>query len=376
MPISNLGKDAFRPTTHDIARVAGVSLSSVDRVLNGRAGVSDHTRLRVNEAICELGYVRDIAAANLALGRTYDLLFILPDSDNAFISALAEHLHQFSKTQQLARTRIKIMKVRAFDIDALADILAKVSINEFQGIALFGLNSPRIDTELSRLRDEGVALVALVSDLPKSSRRFFVGIDNLAAGRTAAKLLGRFLNHASGQILVITGSKQADDHNARVAGFTDMMQCNFANLEILPSVEGLDDLHTLSRLLPQIFAQHSNIIGIYSAAAGNEELVRFLKAKQLQSQLTVIGHELTDHSRKALQDGVFDAIISQDAGHLIRSATRLLHACIDRTPFDAGQERIRIDIYIKENIPENTELIQSELSSKGRDIKDERRLTI
>ena len=60
----------MKPTVHDIARLAGVSLATVDRVLNGRPGVRSVTRERVNEAIASLGYVRDLAAANLAKGRT------------------------------------------------------------------------------------------------------------------------------------------------------------------------------------------------------------------------------------------------------------------------------------------------------------------
>ena len=38
----------------------------------------------------------------------------------------------------------------------------------------------------------GIAVMTLVSDLPGSARRQFIGIDNVAAGRTAASLLGRF----------------------------------------------------------------------------------------------------------------------------------------------------------------------------------------
>ena len=55
-----------KPTVNDIARVAGVSLATVDRVLNERPGVRAVTIQKVHEAIEELSYVRDTAAANLA----------------------------------------------------------------------------------------------------------------------------------------------------------------------------------------------------------------------------------------------------------------------------------------------------------------------
>ena len=53
----------MRPTVHDIAAAAGVSLATVDRVLNQRPGVREVTRLRVEDAIRSIGYVRVVAAA-------------------------------------------------------------------------------------------------------------------------------------------------------------------------------------------------------------------------------------------------------------------------------------------------------------------------
>lgn len=57
---------ASRPTVHDVAREAGVSLATVDRVLNARSGVRPATARKVEEAMAKLRYERDIAAANLS----------------------------------------------------------------------------------------------------------------------------------------------------------------------------------------------------------------------------------------------------------------------------------------------------------------------
>ena len=105
-------------------------------------------------------------------------------------------------------------------------------------------------------------------------------------------------------------------------------------------------------MLPEVFASYPDLVGIYSSAAGNPGLIRFLEETGPYPHLVVIAHELTPASRAALTNGTFDAIISQDTGHLVRSATRLLRATADQAPFDATQERIRIDIYLKENMPQ------------------------
>jgi LacI family transcriptional regulator len=64
----------------------------------------------------------------------------------------------------------------------------------------------------------------------------------------------------------------------------------------------------------------------------------------------IIGHELTPHTRAALEAGQLDAVITQNVGHLVRSALRVLRAKVDRVPIDEGQEQLRIEIVIRENL--------------------------
>jgi LacI family transcriptional regulator len=67
--------------------------------------------------------------------------------------------------------------------------------------------------------------------------------------------------------------------------------------------------------------------------------------------VVVIAHELNQHARRALLNGTFDAVINQDAGHEVRSAVRVLKAQADGIPVIPGQERIRIDIFMRDNLP-------------------------
>ena len=340
-----------KPTINDIARVAGVSLATVDRVINSRPGVREVTINRVNHAIRELGFVRDTAAANLARGRTYNFLFILPENDNEFVASLDRQIAEFSKRLAADRTSLGTLKVKAFDPKATAKIIGDVDPERVDGIAIFGPETPSVRDAIDQIKNRGVLVVALVSDLPSSARDAFVGIDNIAAGRTAGQLMGRFIRDDTGKILVVTGSMLARDHLERRLGFDQVMARSFPEYEVLASVEARDDPDLLEELIPTAFSSNPGIKGIYSSAAGNEGLIRYLRRMNLSDEVVVIAHELTPVSRHALNVGVFDAIISQDSGHLVRSAVRILRAQCDNTPINAAQERIRIDIYLKENLP-------------------------
>ena len=67
--------------------------------------------------------------------------------------------------------------------------------------------------------------------------------------------------------------------------------------------------------------------------------------------MACVGHELTSHARRALLDGVADDVINQDAGHEVRSPCRLALARLSGERVLPDQERIRIDIFLKDNLP-------------------------
>ncbi|WP_371807884.1 LacI family DNA-binding transcriptional regulator [Ruegeria sp. HKCCA0235A] len=339
-----------KPTVNDIARVAGVSLATVDRVLNRRPGVRAVTVQKVQKAIDELGYVRDTAAANLARNRVYNFVFILPDAGNEFVKAICDQIAEQSRDQFIERTRVTIKKVAPFEPQDIVNILDGVDRLNVDGVAVFGPETPSVRDAVKRVRDKGIPVVALVSDLPSSDRDHFVGIDNVSAGRTAAQLMGRFV-HRPGKVLVLTGSRLARDHLERRQGFDLVVAEEFPHLEVVASVEGRDDPDLIYKMMPGIFETYPDLVGIYSSAAGNAGLVQFLSESRISKDLVIIAHELTPLSRDALRRGTFDALISQDSGHLVRSAVRLLRATSDKVPFNKSQERIRIDIYLKENLP-------------------------
>lgn len=339
------------PTINDIARVAQVSLATVDRVLNERPGVREVTVKKVNKAIAELGYVRDTAAANLARGRVYHFTFILPATGNEFLSSLETQIEDLAIGLRHERTKLSFVRVAAFDPVELSQAIAGIDAQTVDGVAIFAPETPSVRDSIAQLKAKGLSVVSLVADVPSSERDNFIGVNNVAAGRTAAQLMGRFLGGQSGKILVVSGSMQARDALERRLGFDQVMTAEFPALRVLASLEGRDDPDLIERLLPQVMAANPDIIGIYASTAGHEGLLRHLHSHMTAPKPVVVAHELTPMTRDALASGLFDVVISQDTGHLVRSAVRIMRANRDGLPINPAQERIRIDVYLKENLP-------------------------
>lgn len=341
----------MKPTVHDIASRAGVSLATVDRVLNRRPGVSARTREKVDQAVSELGFVRDVAAANLAKGRIYPLTFIIPSNDNSFMRGLRLSLDEARERAGVERIAIRLIDVPAFDADALTKALRDATAEQPAGIAFVAVDAPEVAAAASDVVSAGIPLVTLVSDLSGAERDHYAGIDNAAAGRTAASLLGRFAAGRDGKVAVLAGSMLVRDHRERCEAFASVMAQDFPGLAVLPVIEGRDDPVVVERQVSALFADRSDIVALYSLGAGNRGLVRALERQPAELRPVVIAHELTETTRGALQAGLIDAVLNQDAGHEVRSAIRVLKAKADGLPVVVAQERIRIDIFLKDNLP-------------------------
>ncbi|MBW6421792.1 LacI family DNA-binding transcriptional regulator [Rhizobium sp. XQZ8] len=346
----------MKPTVHDIAKIAGVSLATVDRVLNGRPGVRAVTKGKVEEAIASLGYVRDLAAANLAKSRTYSFVFILPANDNSFMIGLHEEVRGAIARSSADRSDIRIIDVPPFDAEALVMALESVLLDKPAGVAFVALDTPEVRAVTESLKQAGIPMVALVSDLPDSARDHYAGIDNIAAGRTAGSLLGRFLGgpfarDGEATVAVLAGSMLVRDHRERLEGFSAAISEAFPNIYILPVLEGRDDPALAETMISDALRRNRDIAGIYSLGAGNRGMIRAIQKAGVARRPIVIAHELTASTRSALSDGVIDAVLNQDAGHEVRSAIRVLKAKADGLPVIAAQERIRIDIFLKDNLP-------------------------
>ena len=340
----------MKPTVHDIARTAGVSLATVDRVLNERPGVRAKTRDRVMAAMNTLGYVRDVGAANLARGRLYQFDFILPDNENTFMLSLRAELQSATERALAERVLINLVLVPAFDEAALVAALDDCATRKPDGVAFVAVDTDPVRAACDRLGEQGVHAVTLVSDLGHSTRTHYVGVDNGAAGRTAARLLGLFANGTEGALAVVAGSLKVRDHQERFEGFTAAMKADFPGREILPVLEGFDEGPRVEKLVGKLLEERSDIAGIYSLGAGNSGLVKAL-AKHNANRPLVIAHERDSVTSKALTDGIIHAVLAQDAGHEIRSAIRVLKASADRLAIVPGQEHIRIEIFLKDNLP-------------------------
>ena len=339
----------MRPTTRDLALAAGVSLATVDRVLNGRSGVRQDTVNKVNQAIEKMGFIRNLVAANLARGKRYRFLFLLPRTGDLFLAGLIARIDEANLAFAAEMIRADVVPIHESDPHQIANLLGALDTDQIDGIAIMAPESPQVRDAKARLAERGVDTVSFIAGQTVRDRDDFVGIDNHAAGATAGRLMGRFSRRAPGKILVIAETMHARDSLERRLGFDEVINADYPHLTVLPSLETYGEAERTARVILGSFASHSSLAGVYilgsEARIPLEILARIPNAKPV-----IIAHERTPFTEAALLSDHIDALITQDPGHLVRSAIRILRARRDRREILISQEKIRIEVLIKENL--------------------------
>lgn len=221
-----------RVTILDIAAAAGVSKSTVSRILDERLPRSDSgTARRVRQIAIDLGYVRDVSAASLRRGKTNTIGVVVPRLTDTVMAMLYESL-----ARACARMG-QFAIVATTQDDPRADRSAAHSLLQ-QGVDGLVLSTARIDDDFpAELTERGVPFVlALRSDGKSLSS---IGDDRLGGYLATRHLLD--LGHR--RIGLIAGPVYASSSVGRVEGYRQALAESGVEIVpdlIIPSTFGID----------------------------------------------------------------------------------------------------------------------------------------
>ena len=300
---------AHRYKVREIAQQAGLSDATVDRVLHERPGVREATRLEVQQAIRDL----DKQRSQLRLsGRKY-LFDVVMQAPERFSSAFREAVEAELPALAPAVVRTRFHFRETGSEPAMVDALDRIRTRGPHGAIVKAPDTAEVAEAIDRLTAEGIPVVTYATDVPRSSRIGYVGIDNRDAGATAAYLIDQWLGDEPTAVLVTMSSNAFRGEEEREMGFRAEMRRALGGagrpvVEINES-EGLDD--TIEQLVLDVLDAHPEIGAVYSIGGGNVATLRAFEQKGRRCRV-FIAHDLDEDNRALLRARKVSAVLHHD----------------------------------------------------------------
>jgi LacI family transcriptional regulator len=333
----------MRSTVSHIAKEAGVSPATVDRVLNGRDGVRARTRDIVMEVATRLGYFGPVASQ---LQSEIRMEFVLPAGNNTFMLMLRKFL--FEEAAADGGINASLHLIEAFDPENLSHKLRELE-GKTDAVALVALDHPIVREAINHLASTGIRVATLVSDISSVNKIGYVGIDNRAGGRLAGLLMGRFLGDGQERgTAIFIGSSAYRGHEEREMGFRSILAQDFPLLKIVEIIPVGEDRDRAYDAAHRLLASGS-VRGIYNIGSGNQGIGRALREAKQGRDVVFIGHDLTDATRMMLLDRTMDAVIDQNPRVEAREAVKLLVSAVRGSK--EPEYLPRLQVIFRENIP-------------------------
>ena len=297
----------------DVARAAGVSPSTVDRVLNARVPVRSDTASRIHEAAQALGYhPAGVIRARLQDERPRRTLgFLLQQRSSAFYGGLANALSAATQASPQLQGRAVVEFMNDLAPQAVCTQLEQLA-KSCDALALVAADHPRISETIARLRAQGKPVFALVSNLDAAAHAGYAGLDNRRVGRTAAWFITRQARQA-GPIGIFVGSHRYQCQELCEMSFRSYVREHAPDFELLEPVVTLESDHYAQEAARDLLQRHPDLVGVYVGGGGVDGVLQALREhidSQPATPLVAVAHDLTPTTREALVNGYLQAVLS------------------------------------------------------------------
>ncbi len=342
---------ARRPTILDVARAAGLSTATVDRVLNGREKVREDTARKVYDAARAIGYhaaplIAQRLQAELPVLR---LGVVLHKERQAFYQHFRAELERAVVSAPNVRASL-VIEFAASQSPADFTSLMERMAGRVDVVAATAVTHPEVTETVMRLNARGIPVFALLNDFAQGVRQHYLGLNNMKVGRIAAHMIASTA-HQRGKIAVFVGGYRWHGHELRETGFRSYFREHAPHFQVLDTLVNLETRQLTYEATLDLLGRHPDLRGIYCAGGGMEGAIAALREVRQPGDVGLIVNELTPESRAAL--------VTRHVAMVI--ATPLQRLCADLVTFSAeavqkgvgpmaGQHFLQPDLYLPESV--------------------------
>lgn len=317
-----------RPTIADLARAAGVSVATVNRILAGSTSVRQRTMQRVQEAAGEIGFygIGAIEARKREATRRYRLGFLLQQSHREWYQLIAQKIREAANQIRDEEIEPVIEFVDRLDPEHIAMRLLTLG-DKCDAISVIAADHPLIGQTIQSLKVKGKPVVTYITDQSAPDRAGYVGTDNWKLGRTAAWLIEQ-TTRTPGRLAVFIGNHRYQCQDISDASFRSYIREHASQLYVDDSRPTHEDPGEAHRIVSGLLAELDDLVGLFVTGGGISGVLQSLREApaERRRRVRLVCRDIGPETRKGLAEGLITAALVHP---LERTSAQLLQTMID-----------------------------------------------
>lgn len=343
-------------TIIDVAKKAGVSKGTVDRVVHNRGEVSKKSAEKVRKAIEELNYQPNLYASLLASKKAHVIACLLPKfTKGEFWEKLYEGFLQGGDAVSSLNIHTRVFLYDQYDPDSFNRVSEEMLESNPSGVILPPLFKSDTIGLTEKLGQSSIPYVYVDTKLEDSNYFAYYGMPMYKSGRLCAFLLTERLKGDELENVALVRinrdkTRRSDPTLERRAGFLDYMDTYFPDCRINQVFINPNDPDDIYSTLEEFFSQNPGIKHIVMFNSRIHLLADYLKDHPSEGRM-VIGFDSLDKNVDAVREGIVDMLISEHIEDQTKQAVTTLSDYILMYKSPACRDNyMHMDILTKMNL--------------------------
>ncbi len=301
----------------DIAKMAGVSAGTVDRVLHDRPNISKQAREKVEEALKEMNYQPNMYASALAYNKSYVFHLLIPKHESeAYWEEIEEGAHKCEEILRDFHINLKIRYYERMEEDAFKKESEQILSENPDGVIIVPTIISITKAFTDQLHERKIPFVLLDSNMPDLKPLTFYGQDSFCSGYFAAKMLMLIASKETKIMLMRqtkNGSVISKQQHNREIGFRHYMHEHFPQVEIIELNLPFERARTAyDGILEDFFQKHPEVHHCITLASKAHIVGDFL-LKTKRRGIQIMGYDMVGKNVRCLREGSISFLIAQHA---------------------------------------------------------------
>lgn len=318
-------------TINDVARAAGVSKGTVDRVLHNRGEVSPASREKVMGVVKELGYTPNMYASLLASKKDIRIICLIPEYKSGEVWELtARGIDRGGENVFRYGARVETVTYDQYDLDSFREACAQVLETQPSGVILAPMFRGETSKFVKELASRGIAYEYIDSKLEDDGYYAYFGMPMYQSGYLSASLLCLSGTPAGVTVVKIARDKKglSDPTANRRMGFEDYFREHCPETKISYITIDPRDENAIHATLDDAVARNPHVLDNVVMFNSRVHLVASWLESRGMKGLNIVGFDIIEKNLDALRGGTVRFLIGQHCDTQACAAVGALVDCI------------------------------------------------